>query len=280
MATTGKREQEQEVSVSIHATPVRTVWCAVLTGLLVACSTAGPGASGRSWVKQQTNMSQPQQVMADQTDEAEAEAEPVGNRFQQIIDQLKLTKDQVAKIQDLIQQRPKMDEDAIKARVETLKGILSAPVVDVNALTAHIEQDRQHIHKRLANLIGVITGIQAILTPEQRDILAKMPPPPPVQQPDLAADIGLTDQQKAALEAMRPTAADQSLRQAIHNFMVSGDRNALQAAVDASIDRLPSATTIANALASLTQQQRQKLIDAVAERIGTRKEAAAANLNQ
>jgi len=246
---------------------------------LVACSTPGPGATGRSWVKQQTNLPQSQQVMADQADADEQP--PVGNRFQQIVDQLKLTKDQVAKIQDIIQQRPKRDEAAIKARVEALKGLLSAPVVDVNALTNHIEQDRQHIHKRIQDMIGVITAIQAVLTPEQRDMVAKMPPVTDAEKPpSLGDELGLTEQQKSALEAMRPKAADNALRTAIRAFMVSGDKDALQAAVDASIDRLPSATTIANAIASLSQQQRQKLIDIAAERIEARKEAAEAKLNQ
>jgi Spy/CpxP family protein refolding chaperone len=212
--------------------------------------------------------------------EPQAEKPQIGDRLKAIIDKLNLTQDQIAKIQAMIQQRPKPDEAEVQARVDQIKALLSAPVVDVAALAAHIEHDRQQIHKRLATMVDVVTGIQAILTPEQRAILAKIPPAEDAPQPDITADLDLTDQQKAAIESLRPVAADTSLRKAIHDFMVSGDKAALAKAINDSADRLPSATAIASGLASLSQDQRQKLIDLVAERIEAKKEAVAEKVSQ
>lgn len=257
--------------MAFHPQSVRTVGGAVLASLLVACSLAGPGPTGRHLSSQQAA------TMPASPAAAPSEKPQVADRLEAIIERLNLSADQITSIQTLIQQQPKIDEQAIKARVAQIRELLAAPQVDVAALANHIAQDRAGIHRRVAAMIDVITGIRNILTPEQRQLLASLPAPPAMQVPsDLASDLHLSEQQKAALAALRPTLADSGLQSAVHQFMATGDRDALKTAIDTAIEKLPAAADVAGTLASLSQDQRQKLIAIASETLAEGRQAAMA----
>jgi len=192
---------------------------------------------------------------------------PIRDRLQAVISQLNLTKEQTDKIKNLLEQQKQPSSEVIQQRSEALEKLLSEEKVDVKKLAEHFDQDEDQIHNRLANMTGIVIGIREILTPDQRAKLASIPPPDADERrADIVAALKLTPQQQQALEALRPTGADRMLRQAVRDFIQNGDKAALAKAVAESADRLPSPETMATALAGLSLEQRQKLLDLVADR--------------
>lgn len=127
-------------------------------------------------------------------------------------------------------------------------------------------------HRRgyVGALVDFLAAIRAVLSPAQRQRLATMPLlAAALRFRGIGRNLGLSDEQRQALRALRPFVFDRRLRLAFRRFLASGDRRRLTTAIQTSIDRLPSATGVAPALEALTPDQRQMLAAAVVARTGT-----------
>ncbi len=158
--------------------------------------------------------------------------------------------------------------DMIGDRLAQIRKMLAADTLDVATLKKQLQADRESFRTHLADIAATLSEVRAIFTPEQRTIIAAYKPPAAkggraLMGSAIAKKLHLTPEQVTAFEALEPTAADATLFPAIQAFMVSGDQNALIAALQASLDKLPSPEAITTALASLTSEQRQALIRAV-----------------
>jgi hypothetical protein len=232
----------------------RTAGLIVLGCLLASCG----APSTRAAAPGQRLAVQEAQTVDVQAAEAEA-PDPMEAR----IAALNLSAEQLQQIQALFQKmQPAANGDTAQERVEKLKAMLAAKDVTVPDLVAHINESRQLIRDRRQALEEAVIGIRDILTPEQRTQIAQMPPPEETHSPlEIAEDLKLNDEQIKALAPLHPADADKVMREAIRQFMQSGDKAALGQAIDASVDKLPSAEAVATAMASLTHEQRQKLIE-------------------
>ncbi|MBC7545500.1 MAG: hypothetical protein H7338_22455 [Candidatus Sericytochromatia bacterium] len=236
----------------------------VLISLLAGCGAIGHGSSmatgpqpERVYTVQEMPGNQIQQPMP-QGQQAPA----IGQRMPQQDSELNFSQEQQKQLQAIMQKFvPKGTANEIKQRAQQLQQILSAPQVDVQALATHIGKDRQQLQAHVQDIVNALAEMRQVLTVEQRVTFAKLIQS---QQADTSDDslqgLNLSQQQQQALAAIGPQAMHAALAPAIQQFLPSGDKQALQTAIQQGFAQLPQPQMVASVIAGLSQDQRQKLL--------------------
>lgn len=224
--------------------PWRALSLALLAGFVASC-----GAVGNGLQTQQLDPGQQQQVAPQDQ--------------QQMRDPLNLTQEQIQRLRAIMQrQGGRESREAMQARIKRLEAILTAPQIDVQALTEHLRQERDQMRTRLADTISHLVQFHAILTPEQRlrlrDLIGQAPEEAGPQD-ELATRLNLTAEQQAALKSLHAPEAGKAFRKAFRRFLRTGDQESLRANLEDAVSMLPDPENVANAIAGLTPEQRKQL---------------------
>lgn len=160
-----------------------------------------------------------------------------------------------------------------------LQELITAKTVDRDALTAAIEAKLARHGAKIDRKVDMLSAVREVLTPEQRQKLADNLTNKGQSLADryarirakmakIADKLQMTDEQKAKFDAVIDAYADgaearrqrhQAMKQAVAEFMTSGDADSLREALTAAKPEIPVAA-IVDAIASLDQDQRQQLM--------------------
>lgn len=206
------------------------------------------------------------------------QTDPQGQEMQ-AQDPLNLTQEQIQRLQTFMQRQTAQEPvAAVQERMQRLSRLLTAPTVDVQALTQHLEQDRDRSANQIDQTVAYWVEMRDILTEQQRAKLRQLiEGQPAAETGEFPQQLNLTDEQKQALRSLQSPQADQTSQRAIVIFMQDSDQAKLRDALERAQTLMPDARTVAAALASLTPQQRQQLFSMPEQQAGAPQQTSIGN---
>lgn len=181
--------------------------------------------------------------------------------------ELKLTPQQKKEIFSLIAEHRRKVGTSLFSQARKLRALIKGADFNAIKFAERLKADRESILERIPQVVETLVKIRNVFTPEQRTVLRERLSDKLAtiaeEDTETADQLNLTSEQRAKLEKLRPQIAGRMFRHALRTFIEDGDREVLTSALEGAIDQLPAPGVIANALASLTPEQRQKFVDMV-----------------